>query len=147
MKLPKCALSVTLGAAMLAIPTAAIAEPVEKCGVIAGSDPDHQTFQLVPGLSVLRQTNVGSFSVDAPPGQKVGAIMCGRADIVPALNDYKVVLAGYPLFLSGDGDAMVILEIVDGRLQVRTTGISDPALLERIQSRVNEMQTAVQAQP
>src|ERR1044072_6594397 len=70
-----------------------------------------------PEIRVLRQT-----AGDAPfaPGIPAGAtIRCGRSDIVPAANDWKVLAAGYPLAITEvteehDG-GIAILEMGNGR--------------------------------
>lgn len=129
-------------------PSPAAESQTETCGVIAGPPGGETKFQPVAGLSVLRQTEgVGSFAVTAPEGQKVAAIMCSRSDIVPAPHDYKVLLAGYPLYLkSEDGTLTIVLEISGGQLRVRALApIGSQEMMEKIQAALNAMQTEMDA--
>ncbi len=106
----------------------------------------------------IGQTEIGIIAATEKEGPlklsipgTISAIMCNRKDIVPAPNDYKVLLAGYPLFVgtnSADGTTrMGTLESVDGRLQF-TWKQGTPMTAEeetRLQARINTMQGAFQA--
>lgn len=55
----------------------------------------------VPGLYVIGQTaRDGPFAVNVPQG---ASIACPRSSIVPAPNDWKVLVAGYPLYIMETG--------------------------------------------
>jgi hypothetical protein len=45
----------------------------------------------------------GPFAVEDPPDEPIAAITCLRKDIVPSPNDYKVLVAGYPLAIADRG--------------------------------------------
>jgi hypothetical protein len=73
--------------------------------------------------------------------------MCERSSLVPALNDDKVVLAGYPFAIASgtkSGRRVLWVEMVDGKFQVSY----DARVLtheeeEAVQKRMNEFQNRV----
>lgn len=53
----------------------------------------------------------------AKPGD---AVMCQRNDLMPKANDFKVLVAGFPLIISGGDGRIAVLEIDSGKVQFRT---------------------------
>src|SRR5262245_12233454 len=97
----------TLVVVAVLIPSIVAAQEVVEnaCAVIARNDDGSLSSTQLDDLRVLEQTTKdGGFVLpaSAPPG--VEAIMCGRSSIVPALGDYKILLAGFPLFIADDKD-------------------------------------------
>ena len=77
----------------------------ERCAIMMGQ-PDGSTKAVAdPNLHVIESTSrAGRFAYRLE--KSAHAIMCGRFDIVPAANDYKIVAEGYTLGLtvpSADG--------------------------------------------
>src|SRR5690348_9264426 len=93
--------------------------PLEKCGVIANVNGKERSVVL-PSLHVLQATaKLGPFVLPADAPQHVLAIQCGRRSLIPAENDYKVLQAGFPLYIVSHG-RMLVMEVSDGQLQIRT---------------------------
>ena len=96
-----------------------------------------------PGLHVLAQTRgEGPFAAAVPDG---AAIRCGRSDIVPAANDWKVIAAGHPFYIVEVTNApeprMAVLEISQGQVRYRfISGRLTEAEEPRIQARLNAFQ-------
>ncbi|MEO8670227.1 MAG: hypothetical protein ABI411_02860 [Tahibacter sp.] len=91
---------------------------VEKCGVVTVGDDGQSSSDVLPSLKVVELTADDKAFVlppDAPA--RVTAVTCGRASIVPAENDYKVLLAGFPFSIIAD-DRILWLELDNGQLQV-----------------------------
>jgi len=91
------------------------------------------------------------FSPEVPEGDVAVAVICGRTDLVPAPNDYKVVLGGLPLFIDdrglGHSERMGTLEISGGQFRFRTMK-GDMMTAEqqaRIGARLDEFQNIVQS--
>jgi len=81
-----------------------------------------------------------------PPGTTVSAVWCLRSDIVPAPNDYKVLLAGFPLLIgtkSPAGDVRLgSLGATGGRLEFKLSK-GEPMTVDeqkRLQRRLDLMQ-------
>jgi len=72
----------------------------------------------VPGMSVIRQTLAGPFNVSA--AQHGDAVMCHRDYLLPQINDFKVLIAGFPLVISSKDGRVATLEIDSGHVQFRT---------------------------
>ena len=100
--------------------------------------------------SVISETEHGDkFVPDAPAwGDTISSIVCGRDDIVPEPNDFKVLRAGYPLYISDKGQGhdkrLGTLEVVGGRLQfpIKDGPPLTPELQARMQKRLDSLQTA-----
>jgi hypothetical protein len=119
---------------------AAAAEPVEtRCDHIASDG----RVERAPELHVLRQTaGAGPYAPPIPPG---AAIRCGRSDIVPAANDWKVIAAGHALYIvearQGTDSRIAALEIVGGHIRFRfLAGRLTEAEAPRIQARLDAFQ-------
>jgi hypothetical protein len=136
-----------LGIAVLALSLAAtlplLAQELQetRCGkVLARQGSSNAHFALDKDLHVLAQTSGGDFNPGpAPDGATVRSIFCYRSDIVPAVGDYKVVSAGYPLMIYSQDEQrlrIAVLEMANGRLQYRGVGTTkfDGALRARIQA-------------
>jgi len=126
-------IALLLALASLAQPTAepASAEarsstaPVqEKCKAMVNDASGQPGYVDVKGLGVLPlSSSNGDFSL--PPGAPTGihAIACERESIVPAKGNYKVLMAGFPLFIyPRGGKRVLVLEIEDGKFQFEMFG-------------------------
>lgn len=95
-------------------------------------------------LKVLLQTATSSSFTYGR--EKTRAIRCLRSDIVPAANDYKVLGAGYPLYIvdaSTPETRIGVLEVSGGQFRFRTIQgelLSDEK--QRLLLRLNEFQEA-----
>jgi hypothetical protein len=137
------------GFALIALALAApsVPAPAEtRCGALGphGSSPG---VTVMPDLHVLAQTAAaGAFSPGLAPGS---AIECGRSDFVPAENDWKVLAAGYPLFIvdaNPGADRIGVLEISDGQVRYRAIhGQFTPDEATRVQARLNAFQLHFQS--
>ena len=105
----------------------------------------------MPSLHVLSATTGASaFTLPKDAPAKTEAIMCLRSTLIPAPDDFKVVLAGFPFFIGTLGEPakrrMLALEISDGRLQGRMVqGQLTARESEQLQERLNQMQTTIQS--
>jgi len=76
----------------------------------------------MPGLRIIERTaGAGPFLIDLPPG---ATIMCPRSSIVPAPDDWKVLAAGYVLYIGetaprGGERRIGALEIAQGQYRYR----------------------------
>jgi hypothetical protein len=102
----------------------------------------------VPGLHVIERTGrEGPFSAsELPPG--TSAIMCPRSSIVPAPNDWKVLEAGYPLYITEnrappESRRVGALEVSQGQVRYRfVRGELADGEEAQIQARLNQLQEA-----
>ena len=109
---------------------------------------DEVVSTRIPGLLVIERTGgEGPFSApDLPAG--TSAIMCPRSSIVPAPNDWKVLEAGYPLFITEnrappESRRVGVLEVSQGQVRFRfVRGELADGEEARIQARVNQLQEA-----
>lgn len=126
----------------------------ETCFTI-GETPDKKYRDAPTGGVIAATEHDPTFAVPAiANGDKPVSILCNRADLIPAPNDYKVLAAGLTLSIHDEGighpSRILVLEMVNGRLQLRMLDggdLNDPALQTRLQARLNQMQTALQAAP
>jgi hypothetical protein len=124
----------------------------EKCRIIATKPDETPPKYYVQGdTTVINATErSNAFHPEVAPGYKAVSVMCGRLDIVPMPNDYKVLLAGYTLFISdigaGHPKRLGSLEMVNGQFQFRTTQGPPPTdeQLAKINARLNVFQDAIQ---
>jgi hypothetical protein len=138
-----------LAVVLLATPAAA-ADLSETTCIVMAEKPDGKVDTVLKDIHVLEPDRTSTELVlMLPQGYSHGSVLCGRSDIVPADTDWKVLAAGYTLGISsgsGSDSTLAILEIVDGRLRVRfVDGKANPDQALRIQSRLNQMQTAINA--
>jgi hypothetical protein len=133
----------------------AFAGVAERCRVIAsidGEDPPKYTTADAPSMIMMTE-RPGPFSrIELPRGYTATSVVCVRLDIVPALNDYKIVVAGYPLYLADSGvgrpSRMGVLEISGGQFRFRIDdgpALSDD-LVARVDKRLQGFQSAAPAQ-
>lgn len=133
----------------------AFAGVAERCRVIAsidGEDPPKYTTADAPSMIMMTE-KPGPFSqIELPRGYTATSVVCVRLDIVPALNDYKIVVAGYPLYIADSGvgrpPRMGVLEISGRQFRFRIT--DGPALTDdlvaRVGKRLDGFQTSAPAQ-
>jgi len=123
----------------------------ENCIALMKKSSDQKSYDL-PLKSVIAATEHGDKYVSEAlaSGDAILSIMCGRVDIVPAPNDYKVLRAGYPLYISdigvGHPKNVSALELSDGRFRFRNVDgkLPAPDVLARVQKRLDQLQTAFQ---
>ncbi len=109
---------------LLPIPLIAEELPTESSCLVMTRTGDG-TSHAVPlsSLHVLQATSHdGKFTLppDAPAAPT--GLLCGRSSLIPAQNDYKVLLAGLTLGIARNDlpDARIgVLELVSGKLQFR----------------------------
>jgi hypothetical protein len=123
----------------------------ETCFAITKRAAD-QKFYNIPAKSVIQATEHDDKFVPeaSAPGDTVVSFMCGRPDLVPAPNDYKLLKAGYPLYITdvGVGHAKTLgtLELSDGQVRFRNVDGPPPAgdVTARLQKRLDQLQNALQ---
>lgn len=123
----------------------------ENCVAIVtkAGDAGHK-FYNVPVKGVINGTEqTEKFAPQLPAGDTATSILCVRQDLVPAPNDYKVLLAGMPLFIADKGqghpERTGVLELAGGRIQFQTINGDPPttSLLDRLQKRLDVLQNSV----
>ena len=99
---------------------AAADEPAgESCSVITLEANGAPKTTPVEGFKVMEQTKKdGAFSLPRRAPRAAQAVICKRPTVVPAANDYKVLQAGFTLYLTDDLARMAALGLVDGRVQL-----------------------------
>lgn len=125
---------------------AASANAETLCGVMVNRAGTVHNLNL-PDLRVLVPTaQPGRFAPTLPDG--VVAILCGRASIIPAANDDKVLALGIPFYIleTGNPGRLGVLEINQGQFRFRMLeGTLRPEDEQPLQSRLNEFQSRLQA--
>ena len=122
--------SIAIVGALLALPVnAAQAQPQElACGRQLEDSSGQARLVTDPSLHILELTRAEEFSPPPPPlGTTLMAFFCLRSDIVPAANDWKIFQAEAPFLILADigGERrMLVLEMENGRLRVRTPSFS-----------------------
>ncbi|HXL98610.1 MAG TPA: hypothetical protein VN932_01670 [Rhizomicrobium sp.] len=118
------------------------------CAVLA-TRSSGKIERILPETKVLEPTqSLPSFSITLPPGYSDAGVQCSRSDLVPAENDWKVVRAGYPLFITEKATGNTItIELLNGQFAVEFPEASKPAAdqLTRLQARIDQLQTSMQA--
>ncbi|GAB2801181.1 hypothetical protein [Dyella kyungheensis] len=116
---------------------------LEKCGLIMKDDTGKSTLLPLPSLHVATTSESTPFTLpsDAPSG--VTAVGCNRQSIVPKIYDYRVLKAGYPLYITGPaGRAAVALEAREGQVQIRVVrGDLRPDEATQIQESLDQIQS------
>ncbi|HEV2746106.1 MAG TPA: hypothetical protein VGW34_02265 [Allosphingosinicella sp.] len=137
--------AITLATASAAAPL----PPVEETACAALVDGADGTIAAVddPDLRVLEQTRAtGKFAYSR---ENTRAIRCLRSDLVPVVNDFKVLRAGYPLYIVSGGtgaNRMGVLELSTGQFRFRILqGELTPNERHRLLLRLNEIQEAARA--
>ena len=100
----------------------------------------------LPELRVLVPTaQPGPFAPTLPDG--VVGILCGRASIIPAANDDKVLALGIPFYIleTGNPGRLGVLETSQGQFRFRMLeGTLRPEEEQPLQGRLNEFQSRLQ---
>lgn len=117
------------------------------CNVLA-KGPSGKVDRILPETKVLEPTqSLSEFSITLPPGYNEASVQCSRSDLVPAENDWKVLRAGYPLFITERPTGKTItIELDNGQFKVEFPQASMPPedQLKRLQARVDQLQTSLQ---
>lgn len=123
------------------------AASTERCSVVYLADSGASTSVVLASLLVIPQTSTDQpFKLPADAPANVQAVTCGRsASLLPAKNDYKVVVAGYLLsIVAPHGGRVGLLELVNGRLQFRMlSGEMTESETSELQVILNDSQTAM----
>lgn len=103
-----------------------IANQESACDIAVQDSEGAVSYMMSKDLEVLNFTAVNThFRINEPDDLKVLAIKCYRTDIVPAENDYKVVEAGYRLYIAvaapGEegADRISAIDKTDGKFHIR----------------------------
>ena len=126
--------------------TALSAPPLVEtaCSAIVQSDGGATTVVNDDNLKVLEQTR--GEATFAYARKDTQAIRCIRNDLVPAVSDYKVLRAGFPLDIvesNGGGSRIGVLEVSGGQFRFRMVqGEVTADERQRLTSRLNEIQEA-----
>ena len=130
---------------IVAAATALADEPTEKsCSVITLESNGAPKTTPISGLKVIEQTSKdGGFTLPRGAPRDVQAVMCKRSSVLPAAHDYKVLLAGFTLYLSDELGRVAVLGRADGRVQL---DMLDGALTEAEQAQANARLAEFQAQ-
>ena len=122
---------------LVAVAPAVAAEPAEKCSVITLESNGAPKTTPMPALKVMEQTaKDGAFTLPRGAPKEVQAVMCKRSSILPAAHDYKVLKAGYTLYLNDELGRVAVLGIADGRVRLY---MLDGAMTEAEQSEINPL--------
>jgi hypothetical protein len=119
--------------------------------VVLGKGKDGKDVAPIPIKIVMATEAKTKFTIEPPPGVKIGGVMCLRNTLIPLPNDYKVLLAGYPLAIgdrgTGHAKAFGLLEADNGRLQFNmSTGKLADDQQKSMAARLNQMQKAMDAE-
>jgi hypothetical protein len=121
---------------IIATATAFADEPEEEsCSVITLESNGAPKTTPMPALKVIEQTaKDGAFTLPRGAPKDVQAVMCRRSSILPAAHDYKVLEAGYMLYLTDELGRVAVLGLADGKAQL---DLLDGALseAEQVQAR------------
>jgi hypothetical protein len=119
------------------------------CDVLA-TGSDGKIDAILTGTRVLEPTRTSqAFSITLPKGYHDASVRCDRSDLIPAENDWKVVRAGYPLFISDTAtNQMIVLELDKGQFKAETIkGRPTPTQdqFNLLQQRMDQLQTSMDA--
>ena len=96
------------------------------CDIAVQDSEGAISYMASKDLDVLNFTTVNTvFRINEPDDLKVLAIKCYRTDIVPAENDYKVLEAGYRLYIAvaieGEegADRISAIDKTEGKFYIR----------------------------
>lgn len=124
------------------------ASTLEHCSLIATKpDENPPKYYIQNSVAVIDATERASQFVPNPSaGYRVDSVICGRREVVPAPNDYKVVVAGYPLIIFDAGPGQVgrraTLQATNGKFQFLLD--KGPPLTDDLEARVNARLAAFQ---
>ncbi len=119
-------------------------EPTESsCTVISPEANGLPKTTAMDGLKVIEQTaKEGRFALPRGAPKDVQAVLCKRSTVVPATHDYKVLQAGFTLYLTDDLARMAALGLVDGQVRFN---LLDGALTEAEQGQLARSLPPLQA--
>jgi hypothetical protein len=121
---------------------------VEYGCVVLAETPEGKVDRILPDTKVLEPTQLQSkFSITLPSPYRRASIQCVRSDLVPAENDWKVLRAGYPLFITEKPTGNTItIELDKGQFKGEFPQASVPGKdqLNRLQARMDQLQTSMQ---
>ena len=134
---------------LLVFSTPANAEDIEErnCSAIYEDENGDLDYYNLSGISFLEETKRENFGLDFP--ESFQALMCWRSTIVPAANDYKITLEGFPFYIvtGSESEGLKTLELgmVKGQFIVEMIeGQLTPEEMDAAQIRLNEFQDIVQ---
>jgi hypothetical protein len=145
---PRFALIAALIMCFASPPRADEAVTESTCLVIARGSDGSTSKHEVDSLHVLASTaQAGSFALPQNSPADVQALMCGRSSIIPALADYKVLEAGYPLYIATNSEKpqrIGVLEMSRGQVRFRLVeGKFTSAEETTLQARLNALQSSL----
>ena len=94
--------------------------PFERCGVVHEPARGSVATKVVESIHVLDLPADADFKLPEDAPANVKAVQCGRDSIVPSRNDYKVLLAGFPLSIVARDGRVAVLEASNGKLRLRS---------------------------
>tara|TARA_R110002072_G_scaffold57328_7_gene147587 strand:- start:817 stop:1269 length:453 start_codon:yes stop_codon:yes gene_type:complete len=114
--------SLLLGSSLIAAPAVFAQDaPTESSCHLVTRDGENPTPLI--GVSVLeRAAQPGLFSLRVPDDMEVDALLCFRSSAIPGPDDWEVLGAGYPLYLTetrASGNVTTLLEITDDQFRIR----------------------------
>jgi len=120
-------------------------EPTEvSCSVITLESNGAPKSTPMDTLKVIEQSSRdGAFSLPRGAPKGVQALMCKRSSILPAAHDYKVLQAGYMLYITDELGRVAVIGMAEGRVQL---DMLDGAMTEAEQSRARERLAEFQSQ-
>jgi hypothetical protein len=128
----------------IAVAGAALAdEPTEtSCSIISRESNGALKTTPMEALKVMEQTaKDGAFTLPRGAPKDVQAILCKRSTIMPAAHDYKVLQAGFTLYVTDDLNRVAALGLVDGQVQLNMLdGAMTQVEQSQVQPRLNELQ-------
>jgi hypothetical protein len=132
----------------VAVVAAALAdEPTEtSCSIISRESNGALKTTPMATLKVMEQTaKDGTFTLPRGAPKDVQAILCNRSSIMPAAHDYKLLQAGFTLYVTDDLNRVAALGLVDGQVQLNMV---DGAMTQVEQSqaspRLRDLQAEIQ---
>lgn len=128
-----------VGLLWVALSATALAEeaPAESCSLISRESNGSLKTTPMAALKVIEQTTKeGPFKLPRGAPKNVQAVICKRSSIMPAPHDYKVLQAGYTLYITDELSRIAALGMVDGRVRL---DMIDGALTEVEQSQAGRL--------
>ena len=145
MSAPLPIVAVLIGLAGLTGSAAGAEQAGEICRVIV-EDPQSGDHEFT--FSVSELTAESTFRLPAQAPENTGAVLCRRANLIPAANDYKVLLAGYPFAIADPRGQVLWLMLDDGQVMVEyPQGALSREEEQQLQNWTNEVQRHFQTSP
>ena len=109
---------VSAGLVLAASPAPEVPAEAERCSAYTLVDGQESEFPM-PSLRVTEMTAAsGPFVLPKDAPSNVSAIQCWRDSIIPTKNDYKVLRAGFPFFITAPTNRTLSLAYAEGQLTV-----------------------------